>query len=218
MPQQFPKGANSLARATLAGAVALLVAAGWIGWWINQSPYLNSQGVPIDQPIPFSHQHHVSSDGLDCRYCHTSVEVSANAGMPDTQTCMTCHSHIWKDAPMLNPLRVSLASGRPLRWRRVYDLPQYVFFDHSIHVRGGVGCVTCHGRVDQMPITWRATRPHMSQCMECHQHPERYLRPRSEVFDMDYAPPRNQDEFGRRLMRNYRIDPKVLSNCSTCHH
>lgn len=218
MPQLFSKGSNSLARATLLSAVGLVVVGFAVGWWINDSPYLTSQGVPIDQPIPFSHKHHVGTDGLDCRYCHSSVEVSANAGMPDTLTCMTCHSHIWKDAAMLEPLRDSFATGKPLHWRRVYDLPQYVFFDHAIHVRSGVGCVTCHGRVDKMPITWAARSPHMAQCLSCHEDPAPYLRPVSEVFDLDYHPPANQDEFGRRLMRRYRIDPKVLTNCSTCHH
>ena len=127
--------------------------------------------------------------GIDCRYCHTSVETEGFAGMPPTHTCMTCHSQIWSDSPMLEPVRASLRERKPLAWTRVHDLPDFVYFHHGIHVQKGVACVSCHGRVDQMPLTWKEEPMTMEWCLNCHRHPERHLRPKEEVFLMDWVPP-----------------------------
>ena len=146
--------------------------------------------------MPFSHEHHVRGLGIDCRYCHTSVEKSSFAGIPPTETCMTCHSQIWTDSPMLEPVRTSLRTNTPIRWNRVHDLPDYVYFNHGIHVQKGVGCVSCHGRVDQMPLTWKAEPMTMEWCLSCHRNPEKHLRPREEVFNMDWVPPEDQVDAG----------------------
>jgi cytochrome c peroxidase len=146
------------------------------------------------------------------------VETSSFAGIPPTKSCMNCHSQIWSDSPMLEPVRQSLASGRPIAWNRVHNLPDFVYFDHSIHVNKGVGCVTCHGRVDRMPLTWQHQSLLMEWCLECHRQPERYVRPRAEVFNMDWQPPADAVALGRKLVREYNIlDSSILTSCSTCH-
>jgi Cytochrome c7 and related cytochrome c len=180
-----------------------------------RSPYVTDVGRPVDQPIPFSHKHHVSDDGIDCRYCHTTVETSAFAGMPSTSTCMNCHSEVWLQSPALAPVRQSAASGIPIRWNKVNNLPDFVYFDHSIHVQKGVGCSTCHGPIDQMPLTYKAQTLQMSFCLQCHEDPAHFLRPREQVFAMDWTPPPNQDELGRQLMLAYHVQSKI--SCSTCH-
>src|SRR5438270_8338611 len=147
MPQIFRRSSNTLARAFLVGAGLFFFLFWGVVYAIYRSPYTTAQNVPQVQPVPFSHQHHYSGLGIDCRYCHTSVETSSFAGIPPTETCMTCHSQVWTDAPMLAPVRQSLATEQPLRWNRVNDLPDFVFFNHSIHVQIGIGCSTCHGRV-----------------------------------------------------------------------
>jgi hypothetical protein len=173
---------------------------------------------PIEQPVPFSHQHHVRDVGLDCRYCHASVEVSAFAGLPPLATCMTCHSHLFTDQALLRPLVAAFRGGETLRWNRVHDLPDFAYFDHSIHVNKGVGCVTCHGRVDRMPLTWRVASLNMQWCIECHRAPAQQLRPREHVFDMDWHAPEDRAALGIRLMREYHIrSPAELTQCSTCH-
>lgn len=168
------------------------------------------------QPVPFSHQHHVSGLGIDCRYCHVSVEVSSNAGMPPTETCMTCHSQIWTNAAMLAPVRNSLANDQPLLWRRIYKLPDYVYFDHSIHVAKGIGCTECHGPIGDMPLTRKATTLFMSWCLECHRNPAPHLRPHAAVFDAHWHASA-QTPSGQELMKLYRIHPRTLSDCSVCH-
>jgi len=174
--------------------------------------------APIEQPIPFSHKHHVGDDGIDCRYCHASVEYSAFAGVPPLATCMTCHSQLFTQASVLAPLLQAYREGRPLKWRRVHDLPDFVYFDHSIHIAKGVGCVTCHGRVDQMPLTWRTVSLDMQWCLQCHRHPDKYLRPREHVFDMAWQPSGDQRSRGRQLMQMYRVRSAVeLTQCSICH-
>ena len=180
-----------------------------------RAPYVTNVGQPIEQPVPFSHKHHVAGDGIDCRYCHTSVETSSFAGMSSTQTCMNCHAEVWAQSPVLAPVRDSFSSNQPIRWNRVTNLPGFVYFDHSIHLQKGVGCSTCHGRVDQMPLTYKAQSMQMSWCLDCHQQPERYLRPRAEVFNMAWQPPSNQDQLGRDLMAAYHVQSKL--SCSTCH-
>ncbi len=172
---------------------------------------------PIEQPVPFSHRHHVSDVGLDCRYCHTSVEHSAFAGMPPTETCMTCHSRLFTDQPMLQPVIQSFARNKPIHWKRVHDLPDFVYFNHSIHVQKGVGCVSCHGRVDQMSLTRRVKPLTMQWCLSCHRDPAPHLRPRDRVFDLDWQPKGDRRALGRALMRKYHIATARLTDCSVCH-
>ncbi|HWT81195.1 MAG TPA: cytochrome c3 family protein [Candidatus Methylomirabilis sp.] len=218
MAQIFRSSANTLARASIVGGVLLLGAIGAFLYGIGYSSYVTEVGVPRIQPVPFSHKHHVTDDGIDCRYCHTSVEESAFAGIPSTKICMNCHSQIWLDNPMLDPVRESLRSGKSLQWTRVHNLPGFVYFNHSIHINKGVGCVSCHGRVDQMPLTWRENTLYMDWCLECHRAPERFVRPRQYVFSMDWQPPEDQLRLGRKLVKEYKIqDPRVLTSCSTCH-
>jgi hypothetical protein len=218
MPQVFRPSANTLIRVVIIGGVLL----GGLGLWLTQavtrSAYQTGVGVPREQPVPFSHKHHVAGIGIDCRYCHATVEIAASAGMPATDTCMGCHSQIWADAPMLEPVRASLRENRPLAWIRVHDLPDFTFFNHAIHVSKGIGCATCHGRVDQMPLLWQVNSLQMEWCLDCHRQPERYVRPRDQVFQMDYQAPANQLELGRKLVQEYNIRSAFeLTNCSICH-
>lgn len=218
MAQLFHRSTNALSRLTIFGTLlaVIVVAWGWAG--TLRSPYVSEQNVVREQPVPFSHQHHVGGLGLDCRYCHTSVEVSSFAGVPPTQICMNCHRQVWSDSPMLEPVRASLRENRPILWTRVHDLPDFVYFDHGIHIHQGVGCETCHGRVDRMPLTWKAESMRMEWCLDCHRNPGNYLRPREEVFTMGWRPPVPQSELGRRLVSMYRVDPpSKLLNCSICH-
>jgi hypothetical protein len=215
--QIFHRRSNSIARATLVGAVLLLIAGGWTVYAVYWSPYTTRVDVPRDQPVPFSHKHHVSGLGLDCRFCHTTVETSASAGIPATETCMSCHSQVWRDALVLAPVRQSLVGNERLRWTRVNDLPDFVFFNHSIHVNKGVGCATCHGPVDQMPLIWQEHTLYMKWCLDCHREPERFLRPKEEVFNMNWLPPTNQVALGRELKARYHVNTAQLSDCSMCH-
>jgi hypothetical protein len=171
--------------------------------------------VAREQPVPFSHQHHVGGVGVDCRYCHTSVEKAAYAGIPPTKTCMNCHSQIWSTSPTLEPVRQSFRSDVSIEWIKVHDLPDFVYFNHSAHVNKGVGCSTCHGRVDLMPLVYQQQSLQMEWCLECHRAPEQFVRPKAEVFNAAYEPPANQLELGRRLVKEYDIHPRT--SCSTCH-
>jgi hypothetical protein len=215
MAQIFHRSTNVLAKVSIFGAVFMLAGIGWAVAAFVRSPYMTGVGVAIQQPVPFSHKHHVSDVGLDCRYCHTSVEQSSFAGIPPTKTCMNCHAQLFTDAPMLEPVRESYRTGRPMQWVRVHNLADFVYFDHSIHVKKGIGCVTCHGRVDQMPLTWRANTLLMEWCLECHRAPERFVRPREQVFSMDWEPPADQLALGKKLVTEYKI--QKLTSCSTCH-
>ena len=218
MPQLFKPTANTLSRVILLAFVVLVFGGSWVAWAVLWSPYATYVDVPFNQPVPFSHKHHVGDDGIDCRYCHTSVEKSAQAGLPSTDTCMTCHSQIWKDAPILEPVRLSLASNSPMQWNRVHDLPDYVYFDHSIHVAKGIGCSTCHGRIDQMPLTRRTQTLYMRWCLDCHRDPQRYIRPRDKVYDMTWQPSSESRDEGEKLVAEYQVDTSGrLTNCSTCH-
>src|SRR6478609_5053912 len=199
MAQIFRKSANSFARATIVGIVLLVFGFFGVTYAVYWAPYTTDVHVARTQEVPFSHQHHVSGLGIDCRYCHDSVEKSSFAGVPATYTCMSCHSQVWTDAQMLAPVRESLASGQPLRWNRVNQLPDFVFFNHSIHVQKGVGCSTCHGQVDQMPLTWKAHSLYMRWCLDCHEAPEKNLRPKGEIFNMQWTPPADQAPLGRAL-------------------
>lgn len=218
MAQLFSARANVYSRVIIAAAVVLICGAGWATSTIFWSPYTTYVNVPFDQPVPFSHKHHVLDDGIDCRYCHTSVENSSFAGIPPTETCMTCHSQLWTETPMLQPVRQSFAAGTPLKWNRVNDLPDFVYFNHSIHVAKGIGCSTCHGRIDQMPLTRRAQTLYMKWCIDCHRAPQNFVRPRSEIYNMAWRAPPGQDSLGQKLVAQYHIDTSGrLMNCSTCH-
>jgi hypothetical protein len=218
MAQLFTPRANVYARTSILLVVAFTCGGGWVASEVLWSPYVTYVDVPSNQPVPFSHKHHVGDDGIDCRYCHTSVEKSGFAGLPSTDTCMTCHSQIWTDAPVLAPVRNSLATGTPLKWNRVNDLPDYVYFNHSIHVAKGIGCSSCHGRVDQMPLTRKRETLYMKWCLECHRNPQNYIRPRENIYDMKWQPPADQAAQGRRLVAQYHVDTSGrLTNCSVCH-
>ncbi len=218
MAQIFQPRANYLAKASILGGVLFLGVLAGIGFYYARSSYSTMVGVPRNQPVPFSHKHHVGDDGIDCRYCHTSVEESPFAGIPPTQICMNCHTQIWADSPMLAPVRDSFRTGKSLEWTRVYNLPGFVYFDHSIHVNKGVGCETCHGRVDEMPLTWRANTLLMAWCLNCHRDPARYVRPRESITSMGYTPPEDQLTLGRKLVKEYKIhDTRYMTSCSTCH-
>jgi hypothetical protein len=215
MSQVFHHSTNTLSRVSIFGGIFIVGFVVWAWAELNASTYATRAKVPVDQPVPFSHEHHVGGLGIDCRYCHTSVENSSFAGIPPTKTCMNCHSQIWVNAPMLEPVRQSFRTDQSLRWIRVHDLPDYVYFNHSIHVAKGVGCTTCHGQIDKMPLTWQESSLQMSWCLDCHRHPEEYVRPKSEVFSVEYKPPPNQVEIGRSLVKEYHI--QSLTSCSTCH-
>lgn len=218
MAQLFSPRANIHSRVLLLGAVVLVCGAGWLTSEIYWSPYTTYVDVPLNQPVPFSHKHHVGDDGIDCRYCHTTVEKSSFAGMPGTDTCMTCHSQIWNDAPMLAPVRASLTTNKPLAWNRVHDLPDYVYFNHSVHIAKGVGCSTCHGRVDEMPLTRKTQTLYMRWCVDCHRAPQNFLRPRGEIYNMAWQPSQDRDGERQKLVAQYHVDLSGrLTNCSTCH-
>jgi Cytochrome c7 and related cytochrome c len=217
MAQVFHRSTNTLSKVSIFGAIFVAGFALWVLLGINRSPYVTRAGEMRDQPVPFSHQHHVGGIGIDCRYCHTSVEVSASAGLPPTKTCMNCHSQIWNQSPMLEPVRASFRSGESLEWTRVHDLPDFVYFNHSAHVNRGMACVVCHGRVDRMPLMTQENSLQMEWCLECHRHPERYVRPVEHVFDpaWTWEQGHSQAEDGPRLAKEYKLKPRT--SCSTCH-
>ena len=218
MPQVFPKSANPWSRASLVGVLFLVLAAGWLIGLLQRSDLVTSAHQFVEQPVQFSHQHHVGGIGIDCRYCHTSVEVAASAGIPPTKTCINCHSQIWVTSPYLEPVRASFRDEKPLRWVRVHDLPDFVYFNHSIHINKGVGCETCHGRVDRMPLMVQRSSLQMEWCLNCHRDPAQFVRPREAVFQMGYRPDGDQREIGARLVREYGIaDVRHMTSCSVCH-
>jgi len=217
MSQLFHRSTNTIARFLIFGSLIAVLGLAWAGAEISRSSYVTQVGVARVQPVPFSHVQHVAGLGIDCRYCHTSVEEGPFAGIPSTHTCMSCHSQIWSDSPELEPVRASYRNDESLRWVRVHDLPDYVYFDHSIHVNKGVGCDTCHGRVDQMPLMWREASLQMEWCLECHREPERYLRPRDQVFNAEWKPPEGDRlAFGQKLVTDYHVQ-RNLDDCSICH-
>lgn len=217
MPQLFRPYADSVARIVLVAIVVVPFLAIGVAYLIMRSEYITDQTITLNQPVPFSHVHHVGDLGLDCRYCHTGVETSPVAGVPPTHVCMTCHSQLYTQTAMLAPVRESIAEDRPIRWNKVNKLPDYVYFDHSIHIAKGVGCSTCHGTVDQMPLMRQAAPLTMGWCLNCHRDPTPYLRPQSAVFDPDWKPPADQAEQGRKLLVKYLIDNHHLTDCSVCH-
>jgi Cytochrome c7 and related cytochrome c len=217
MAQLFRPGANAVAGVVIVAIVLAPVAAVGLTYAYWLSPYATRQYIVPRQPVPFSHEHHVGRLGLDCRYCHTSVEQAAFAGIPPTHICMTCHSQIWTNAAVLQPVRDSLAQHQPLSWVRVNRVPDYVYFDHSIHIAKGVGCTTCHGPIGSMPLTYRAEPLTMGWCLSCHRHPEQFVRPREHVFDPEWHTPPDQGTEGAKLVQQYLIHTSGLTDCSRCH-
>ena len=215
MTQLFHRSANTLSRVSIFGAAFMAAGALGLLFLFARSPYETGVGVPIPQPVMFSHAHHVGSEGFDCRYCHISVEESSFAGMPSTATCMNCHNQIWPDSPALAVVRESFETGQPIVWNKVNDLPDFAYFDHSAHVLNGFGCETCHGSVDQMPQVYKAGPMLMEWCLDCHRAPERYIRPREAVFAMGWQPSEPQSVLGPRLVHEYGVAPSL--SCSTCH-
>lgn len=215
MSQIFRRSSNSLAKVSIVAALLSVVTVVWAAYRIDQGSFSTEVEIPKQQPVQFSHRHHVSNIGIDCRYCHTSVEVSGFAGIPPTELCMGCHSQIWANAEALAPVRDSYRTGIPIRWNRVHDLPDFVYFNHSIHLNKGIGCSSCHGRVDNMQLMYKAYSMHMQWCLECHREPERFVRPRSELYNMAYEAPPNQLELGRRLVAEYKV--LSLTDCVVCH-
>jgi len=245
MAQIFHRSANTIAKASIIAAILLIGGLLWAGLELQRSPYYTYAGVARSQPVPFSHLHHVSGVGLDCRYCHTSVETSSFAGIPPTKTCMNCHSQIWTNAPMLAPVRESYRTGKSLIWTRVDNLPDFVYFDHSIHINKGIGCNTCHGPVNKMPLTYAYASMQMEWCLNCHRDPGKYLRPHrvkedpkdphtmdDQVFNMTYQQPTaehpvvlpdgqsftSQDALGAYLVKVKHVrSVRDITSCSTCH-
>lgn len=236
MSQIFHPSTNSVAKVSIVAVLLLAGGAGYALMGVNRSPYVSRAKIPFDQPVPFSHKHHVAGLGIDCRYCHATVERTAFAGIPETETCMSCHSMIWTNAKILEPVRQSWATGKSLEWTRVHDLPGFVYFNHSIHINKGMGCSECHGRVDQMPLMYQENTLYMEWCLDCHRNPEARVRPRDKVFQMDYKHPEclpgleggegkegekakepcvSQEELGKKLVAEYKI--QKLTDCYTCH-
>lgn len=216
MAQIFSKVTNTIAKVTLFGLAFIVAAAAMVMMAVNNSPYYTLVNVDREQPVPFSHKHHVGGLGIDCRYCHTSVEKSAVAGVPPTKTCMNCHVSMWSDSPTLEPVRQSFKTDQSIEWTRVHDLADFVYFDHSIHIKKGIGCASCHGRVDQMPLITKKNTLRMGWCLDCHRNPEKFVRPRDQVFNMAWEiPAGEQKELGPKLVKEYHIQKKT--DCSVCH-
>ena len=215
MAQIFHRSTNSISKVSIIGGLVLVGGLVAVAYSVDRGSYMTFVRVVRDQPVPFSHKHHVTDDGIDCRYCHTSVETSRFAGVPATEICMSCHSQIWTNAAILEPVRASWRTGQSIEWTRVHDLPDFVYFNHSIHVNKGVGCSTCHGRVDTMPLMYRVNTLYMNWCLDCHRQPEKYVRPRDKVFDMTWEAPADQLEQGKKLVAEYKI--QSLTDCNTCH-
>jgi len=214
----FSPRSNTIARASLIALPLLLILV--VGGLViyGESSAVTNVGVAVPQPVAYPHNLHVAVLGLDCRYCHDSVDKSSFADIPSTETCMTCHSQIALTNPALAPVRVSWQNGTPIQWTRVNQLPDFVYFDHEIHVDKGVGCETCHGRVDQMTTDVKANSFYMSFCLDCHRNPAKYLRPLDKVTTMGYKPAGDQLVIGAQLMKEYNIlPPSQLINCSICH-
>jgi hypothetical protein len=218
MRQLFAPGADAIFRLFLFSLAGLVVFGAFVLAGYANSQYAGAVAMAPAQPVPFSHKHHVGQLGIDCRNCHQTVETQATAGMPPTHTCMTCHSQIWTQAKMLEPVRQSLATNTPLEWTRVNHLPEYVYFNHSIHIVKGVGCSSCHGTVDRMQLTFAAKNFTMAFCLTCHSAPQKYVRPASEIWNMEWSPPSNQASLGAALVKqNHIIGAARLTDCSTCH-
>jgi hypothetical protein len=218
MAQLFHRSANNIAKASIVTAMILAGVAFYVYTQVARSSYLTNQYLERQQPVQFSHKHHVGDDGIDCRYCHTSVETSASAGIPPTQTCMNCHSQIWADSPYLEPVRASFRDNKPIEWERVHDLPEYAYFNHSIHVSKGVGCSSCHGDVASMPAVYQESSLQMEWCLSCHREPEKHLRPLEQITNTKWDANELTLDERLQLKADYHIRSKeMLTSCSTCH-
>lgn len=217
MSQIFPPSINIISRIVIIGVLFILAGLAGLAYLYFGSPYVTEVGVARTQPVPFSHQQHVGGVGLDCRYCHISVEESNFAGIPPTETCLGCHDHFASDNALLEPVRTSAQNNQPLEWIRVHNLPDFAYFNHGIHVKKGVGCETCHGRVDQMSTIAKVESLQMDWCLECHRAPERFLRPADQIYRMGWEPPEDQITLGRQLVAEYGIRVDQLTDCSICH-
>ncbi len=228
MPQLFSRSADTILRTSLVGGVLLVTAIGGAMLALARSPYLTNQDVTVEQPVPFSHQHHVGDIGIDCRYCHQTVETSPRAGIPSTQVCMNCHRDLWNQTPMLEPIRASFRDDQPMEWNRVHDLPDYVYFNHSIHIHSGIGCYSCHGDVSEMPLMRQEQPLTMKWCLDCHRDPVKHVRPRELIFETksleellkkkEYEAliaEETTDEFRQHLADMFKLESKT--NCYTCH-
>ena len=225
MAQLFKPSSNTLVKVCIVGGILLVIGLLALTMTIQRSPYITGVKVAREQPIAFSHEHHVSGLGIDCRYCHTSVEKSNSAGMPSAHTCMTCHSQIWTNAEMLEPLRESYRTKKPVEWTRVHKLPDYVYFNHSIHIAKGVACTTCHGQVGQMPLLWKENTLYMEWCLSCHRNPAKFVGRKEDVFktrsrkeEAAHTGMRTEEEqmaLGNELIKKYHINPNV--DCTACH-
>jgi len=213
--QIFSQSADAFARLALAACAVLAIGTpAFLMWWVT-TPYVTGQFYQTAQPVPFDHRHHVVDDGIDCLYCHVDAAHSPHAGVPPTELCLNCHSQIWDHSPALALVWRSRLEDRPIPWRRVTFLPDFVFFNHAIHVRKGVGCETCHGRVDEMARVYQVAPLTMGWCLDCHRDPAPHLRPEDAVTVMGYAPARPQAVVGRELLQQYHV--RSITNCSGCH-
>lgn len=218
MAQIFNRSANTIAKASIVGLVIL---GGVIFYGITvfaRSSYITGVALDRPQPVQFSHKHHTGDDGIDCRYCHTSVETSNSAGLPPTQTCMNCHQQIWSDSPYLAIVRDSYRDNKPIQWERVHDLPDYVYFNHSIHVAKGIGCSSCHGQIDNMPAVHQVNTLQMEWCLSCHRNPQNSVRPKKEIYNMSWQDSSLTAEQRQQLATDYKLRAAdMLTSCSTCH-
>ncbi|MCC7307274.1 MAG: cytochrome c3 family protein [Acidobacteria bacterium] len=218
MPQFFNKSANNIARISMLAVAVLAGTAFFVYTQVARSSYLTGRYLERQQPVQFSHKHHAGDDGIDCRYCHSTVETTATASIPPTQTCMNCHSQIWSDSPYLEPVRASFRDNKPIEWQRVHDLPEFVYFNHSIHVAKGVGCSTCHGQVDNMPAVYQENTLQMEWCIACHREPEKFIRPKSEIYNMKWEDRDLEPEERLELKAKYKIRSReMMTSCSICH-
>lgn len=218
MAQLFNKSANNIAKISLIMVPILGATAFFVFTQLARSSYLTGQYVEKQQPVQFSHKHHVGDDGIDCRYCHQTVETTGSAGMPSTQTCMNCHSQLFADQPYLETVRASFRDNKPIEWERVHDLPEYTYFNHSIHIAKGVGCSTCHGQIDNMPAVYQESSLQMEWCIACHRAPENFIRPKSEIYNMQWKDGDIDAAERQQLKADYKIRSKeMMTSCSVCH-
>ncbi|MBI1388246.1 MAG: cytochrome C [bacterium] len=216
MEQLYSPRANLIFAIVAISAFSFLIIATIVIYTLSRSSLLTDENVALSQPVPFSHAHHVGGLGIDCRYCHTTVEKSNFAGMPGSDTCMNCHSQLWTNAKLLEPVRQSYKNNTPIHWNRVYDLPDFVYFNHSIHVNKGISCYYCHGRVDQMPLMKKNEPVFMKWCLDCHRSPEKHLQPEGTVFSVSNNLQPNPQQ-AQALKEYYNIPDKGLTNCTVCH-
>jgi hypothetical protein len=215
MKTVFPEWSDTAFRLGLVALVGVGIAAVVGPMVYVRTPFHQRSGFPLEQPVPFDHRHHVRDDGIGCQYCHDGAWRTPLAGVPSTETCMGCHAQVWPRSIQLEAVRRSYFSGRPLAWSRVHQLPDYVYFNHAIHVNKGVGCVECHGRVDEMAVVYQVAPLSMGWCLDCHRDPAPHLRPKEQIASMTWRPPADQPGYGRTLAARFQV--RSPTNCSRCH-